>query len=229
MCTVSWLHDEIGGYQILCNRDEKYTRGRASAPRIETRNGMRYLAPIDSDSGGTWILTNELGITLCLLNGTDNASYWSAKPRPVAAPSCGCALDPSPDEHGCRSGLVSVRPIHALVSRGRRRIRRRRMEWFRKVGDSRSASADAAGFVGVCHGRGPHQPTKRVRAGRGGCRRAKRGRAPRVSRKPWMPTECVLALHASAGRIHCQLQLGSDFRGEHRVFLYSRSTLPSES
>jgi hypothetical protein len=30
---------------------------------------VRWLAPIDPDGGGTWISVNELGITLCLLNG----------------------------------------------------------------------------------------------------------------------------------------------------------------
>ena len=29
MCTVSWFH-EPGGYQLLCNRDEKFSRKRPS-------------------------------------------------------------------------------------------------------------------------------------------------------------------------------------------------------
>jgi hypothetical protein len=69
MCTVSWIHEDTG-YQIFCNRDEKLTRQPATDPRLLCRDGVRFLAPIDGDSGGTWIATNELGVTVCLLNGT---------------------------------------------------------------------------------------------------------------------------------------------------------------
>src|SRR6516164_7611856 len=69
MCTVTWLREE-GGYHLFCNRDEKLTRKPALPPRLGVRDGVRYLAPIDGDFGGTWIATNEFGVSLCLLNGT---------------------------------------------------------------------------------------------------------------------------------------------------------------
>ena len=68
MCTISWIHDS-NGYQLLCNRDEKLTRKPALEPRLAVRNGTRFLAPVDGDFGGTWIATNEFGVSLCLLNG----------------------------------------------------------------------------------------------------------------------------------------------------------------
>ena len=68
MCTVSWIHDE-DGYQLLCNRDEKLTRKSALEPRLAIRDSTRFLAPLDGDFGGTWIATNELGVSVCLLNG----------------------------------------------------------------------------------------------------------------------------------------------------------------
>ena len=68
MCTVSWVH-QPGGYHLLSNRDEKRTRGTASAPALVERGGVRFIAPIDADFGGTWIAANEFGISLCLLNG----------------------------------------------------------------------------------------------------------------------------------------------------------------
>src|SRR5215510_948633 len=68
MFTVSWLC-QPGGYHLLCNRDEKRTRGVASPPRVAERGGMRYIAPADADFGGTWIAVNEYGVALCLLNG----------------------------------------------------------------------------------------------------------------------------------------------------------------
>jgi hypothetical protein len=68
MCTVSWVH-QPDGYHLLCNRDEKLTRGVAFAPRLVERGGVRYIAPIDSDGGGTWLSANEFGISVCLLYG----------------------------------------------------------------------------------------------------------------------------------------------------------------
>ncbi len=68
MCTVSWVHEDRG-YQLFCNRDEKSTRGVATDPQLLCRDGVRFLAPIDGDFGGTWIATNEFGVSVCLLNG----------------------------------------------------------------------------------------------------------------------------------------------------------------
>lgn len=68
MCTVSWLH-QPDGYHLLCNRDEKRTRGEAVGPRAAKHDGVRYLAPIDFDQRGTWLAVNEYGLSMCLLNG----------------------------------------------------------------------------------------------------------------------------------------------------------------
>src|SRR5260221_636235 len=68
MCTVSWLHGDDGSH-LLCNRDEKLSRAPALPPRIQERNGVRYVAPIDGNFGGAWIGANEFGVSICLLNG----------------------------------------------------------------------------------------------------------------------------------------------------------------
>ncbi|MBL8220505.1 MAG: NRDE family protein [Bryobacterales bacterium] len=65
---MSWVH-EAHGYQVLCNRDEKRTRKQAAPPAAFVREGVQYVAPCDGDCGGTWIASNERGMTLCLLNG----------------------------------------------------------------------------------------------------------------------------------------------------------------
>jgi len=67
MCTVSWLRQSTG-YQLFCNRDEKRTRRPASGPQLLVRDGVRFLAPIDADFGGTWIAVNEFGLSLVLVN-----------------------------------------------------------------------------------------------------------------------------------------------------------------
>jgi hypothetical protein len=68
MCTVTWQR-ENGGYQLLCNRDERKSRGIASAPRVyRSSAATNYVSPRDRDHGGTWLAANEHGLTLCLLN-----------------------------------------------------------------------------------------------------------------------------------------------------------------
>jgi transport and Golgi organization protein 2 len=67
MCTVTWSAED-GGYDLFMNRDELHTRGHALPPRLSKLNGVSYLAPTDSDAGGSWIAVNEFGITACLLN-----------------------------------------------------------------------------------------------------------------------------------------------------------------
>jgi hypothetical protein len=80
VCTVSWVQ-QPGGYHLLANRDEKRTRGRAFAPVIRECGGVRYVAPIDSDSGGTWIAANEFGVSVCLLNGVAGSHSYFPAPR----------------------------------------------------------------------------------------------------------------------------------------------------
>ncbi len=80
MCTVSWVR-QPGGYHLLSNRDEKRTRGRAFAPAIAVCGGVRYIAPIDSDFGGTWLAVNEFGISVCLLNGDAGTHDPISSPR----------------------------------------------------------------------------------------------------------------------------------------------------
>ena len=72
MCTLSWIHRE-DGYLLLFNRDELHSRKSASPPRIEKRNGVAFIAPLDGDHGGSWIAVNQFGLTLCLLNRFDDS------------------------------------------------------------------------------------------------------------------------------------------------------------
>jgi len=70
MCTVTWLHD-AQGFHLLHNRDELHTRRPAHGPRIHERDGVRFIAPVDANAGGTWIGVNEYGLAACLLNRYD--------------------------------------------------------------------------------------------------------------------------------------------------------------
>jgi len=67
MCTVTWMHD-VEGYHVFFNRDELRSRKDAVPPEIKERGDVRYLSPTDADAGGTWIATNEYGLTVGLVN-----------------------------------------------------------------------------------------------------------------------------------------------------------------
>ena len=68
MCTLTWWRDSVETYEVFFNRDEKKTRGRAVEPRMHEVDGLSYLSPRDPDAGGTWMVANELGVVVCLLN-----------------------------------------------------------------------------------------------------------------------------------------------------------------
>ena len=85
MCTVSWLWQTDGGYQLLCNRDEKRSRLEAAPPRVERWGEVNVIAPRDGDAGGSWIAVNDSGVAVCLLNG-------SAPPVPLRLESRGLLL-----------------------------------------------------------------------------------------------------------------------------------------
>jgi len=78
MCTVSWQFNDTG-YQLFFNRDELGTRQRALLPEIKQHQGVRFIAPTDTDAGGTWISINEHGLTLCLLNNYAAQAQMSSR------------------------------------------------------------------------------------------------------------------------------------------------------
>jgi Transport and Golgi organisation 2 len=50
-------------------RDESPLRPKALLPEIYNNDGVRYIAPIDAQAGGTWVGLNEYGNVIILLNG----------------------------------------------------------------------------------------------------------------------------------------------------------------
>ena len=64
---MTWFTKE-DGYELFFNRDEQLSRRRAELPSIKTAADVNYIAPTDSDAGGTWIAVNQYGVTVCLLN-----------------------------------------------------------------------------------------------------------------------------------------------------------------
>lgn len=68
MCTLTWQRDE-SGYSIHFNRDERRTRAPSRPPAPLETGGLRALAPIDGEAGGTWIGVNDRGVAIALLNG----------------------------------------------------------------------------------------------------------------------------------------------------------------
>ncbi len=95
MCTVSWLPG-AGGYTLYFNRDERLTRASSLPPSVREADGVRFVAPLDGEFGGTWIAVNEFGVTVSLLNRYGD----SAAPPPAHPVSRGrlvLALAPAAD------------------------------------------------------------------------------------------------------------------------------------
>ncbi|WP_019602952.1 NRDE family protein [Teredinibacter turnerae] len=67
MCTLSWM-TRPDGYEVLFNRDEQKSRLRADLPQGFVVAGAHVLMPVDPQGGGTWLSTNQYGVTLALLN-----------------------------------------------------------------------------------------------------------------------------------------------------------------
>lgn len=67
MCTLSWLPADHG-YRLFFNRDESRVRGPEVPCGRRERDAVSFLAPLDSDQGGTWLAANEYGLTVAVLN-----------------------------------------------------------------------------------------------------------------------------------------------------------------
>ena len=96
MCTVSWII-QPDHLEFCCNRDEFKERGAALPPQQATRQGVPYIAPIDSQAGGTWLAVNEHGLIATLLNHYPDPAYTPPLPHsrgelPMKLMAC-CSLE----------------------------------------------------------------------------------------------------------------------------------------
>tara|TARA_R110002096_G_scaffold4501_25_gene21220 strand:+ start:21708 stop:22466 length:759 start_codon:yes stop_codon:yes gene_type:complete len=69
MCTLTWWDTAKEGYEVFFNRDERKTRLAALPPQVhEASNGLSFVAATDANAGGTWLLANQAGLTVAILN-----------------------------------------------------------------------------------------------------------------------------------------------------------------
>lgn len=95
MCSVIWQwnsHD----LEVIFNRDEQKARAAAIAPSCLQLENTTVLMPLDPVGGGSWIATNEYGLTVALLN-----NY---------------AVAPNPDKNYTSRGQL-VRKLSAYTTR----------------------------------------------------------------------------------------------------------------
>lgn len=67
MCSISWVIRE-DGYELVFNRDEKWSRPQSLDCRFETDHAVPGFCARDALAEGTWLFTNEAGMTLALFN-----------------------------------------------------------------------------------------------------------------------------------------------------------------
>ncbi|MFW6163537.1 MAG: NRDE family protein [Planctomycetota bacterium] len=69
MCTVT-SHLDTARLAVTMNRDERRERAAETPPVVHPAQGdaPAWVAPIDSQSGGTWMGANDRGLVACLTN-----------------------------------------------------------------------------------------------------------------------------------------------------------------
>ena len=117
---MSWQRDGDGaGYDLFFNRDEKRSRRPAEPPVVRRVGSTAVLAPRDGEAGGSWLTTNEHGLTLALLNGylggdaaaAPASGQWTSRGRLVMELS-DCSTVPELVGRLKTLGLATFRSFH---------------------------------------------------------------------------------------------------------------------
>ena len=84
MCTLSWTRGKssggVGSYTLFFNRDEQRSRPAAISPRRFESNSRKWIAATDPQGGGTWLASNDRGLTVALLNSYESSSGEENQP-----------------------------------------------------------------------------------------------------------------------------------------------------
>lgn len=67
MCTIAWL-PRLDGFTLWHSRDEQRARSSGLPPRVERGRGIGWIAPADTEAGGTWIGVNTAGVATAIAN-----------------------------------------------------------------------------------------------------------------------------------------------------------------
>jgi hypothetical protein len=93
VCTASWLR-RGGELRVYFNRDELDGREPGTAPAAAEHDGVRFVAPRDGRTGGTWIAATDRGLALALLNRSDGLQPPRPGTRGRLIPRLVAARDP---------------------------------------------------------------------------------------------------------------------------------------
>jgi hypothetical protein len=121
MCTVTLFPQTTGGIRLVCNRDELRNRPLATPTQLHVVGQMRFLAPLDPLSQGTWIGVNQVGLAMCLLNrnvGWKPPSGTMSRGSVIPALMQTCRLGEALAAYG-RLELSQVAPFRLIITDGR--------------------------------------------------------------------------------------------------------------
>lgn len=69
---LSWVHNPSHhSYHLFFNRDEQRNREPATPPEIDRSDPISFITARDGRAGGTWLLTNDRGLSIAILNHYD--------------------------------------------------------------------------------------------------------------------------------------------------------------
>jgi len=86
MCTVSVV-PRPGGFRLVCNRDERFTRPAAESPQMRRVGRRVAIFPVDPQSGGTWVGVNDAGLAVAVLNRNAVVTRRQIATRHVGRPT----------------------------------------------------------------------------------------------------------------------------------------------
>jgi hypothetical protein len=157
MCTLSFVPNERG-YFVAMNRDELLSRAIAYPPQLHRFGSTSAVYPHEPE-GGTWLASNEYGVTLALLNWNDAAKKLDGekqRSRGLVIPTLIASSGASEVNEALRSQplsgtlpfcLVGVFPRESEVREWRwdgKRLAQTRHSWDRRHWFSSSRSDETA-------------------------------------------------------------------------------------
>jgi len=117
MCSIAWAFRD-GGYELRFNRDEKWARPVSADPAFEPVHPVPGACARDASAGGTWLFTNENGLTLAVMNAYPGGKIPAPGRRsrgliPFAAASA-ASIDQAADALMAAGGWEDYAPFEAV-------------------------------------------------------------------------------------------------------------------
>jgi hypothetical protein len=112
MCTLSFI-PKTRGYYVTMNRDERFSRGPATAPEVVDVGGAQAIFPRDT-AGGTWIAVTNQGTSWALQNWHVPCAYEKTVSRGLVIPRVAASPSAEAVERKLNRELAGMLPFRLI-------------------------------------------------------------------------------------------------------------------